>query len=194
MGSTDGNRMSWLPVKLPPFCKIVVSCTREISKPHLCQDYDMLIKMVDQRNNFLEVEPLGEELAFKVMKLWMESAGRDLNNYQWRVVANAISKCSLPIFCKLVFAEICRWKSYSKPQDTYLAHNVMDSIFLLFEKVETKHGWLLVSHALAYVTAAKSGLSETELEDLISLDDKGMLGRPISYICPIFCYMRVYFE
>ena len=154
----------------------------------------MLIKMVDQRNNFLEVEPLGEELAFKVMKLWMESAGRDLNNYQWRVVANAISKCSLPIFCKLVFAEICRWKSYSKPQDTYLAHNVMDSIFLLFEKVETKHGWLLVSHALAYVTAAKSGLSETELEDLISLDDKGMLGRPISYICPIFCYMRVYFE
>ena len=48
----------------------------------------------------------------------------------------------------------------------------MDSIFLLFEKVETKHGWLLVSHALAYVTAAKSGVSETELEDLISLDDK----------------------
>jgi NACHT domain- and WD repeat-containing protein len=29
-----------------------------------------------------------------------------------------------------------------------------------------------VSHALAYVTAAKSGVSETELEDLISLDDK----------------------
>jgi hypothetical protein len=48
----------------------------------------------------------------------------------------------------------------------------MDSIFLLFEKVENKHGWLLVSHALAYVTAAKSGVSETELEDLISLDDK----------------------
>ena len=46
----------------------------------------------------------------------MESAGRDLNNYQWRVVANAVAKCSLPIFCKLVFAEICRWKSYSKPQ------------------------------------------------------------------------------
>ena len=39
-------------------------------------------------------------------------------------------------------------------------------------KVESKHGWLLVSHALAYVTAARSGLSETELEDLISLDDK----------------------
>lgn len=27
-------------------------------------------------------------------------------------------------------------------------------------------------HALAYITAAKSGLSESELEDLISLDDR----------------------
>lgn len=29
-----------------------------------------------------------------------------------------------------------------------------------------------MSHALAYVTAARSGVSESELEDLISLDDK----------------------
>ena len=27
-------------------------------------------------------------------------------------------------------------------------------------------------HALAYITASKSGLSETELEDLLSLDDR----------------------
>ncbi len=46
------------------------------------------------------------------------------------------------------------------------------TIFIYIVQVETKHGWFLVSHALAYVTAAKSGVSETELEDLISLDDK----------------------
>ena len=50
----------------------------------------------------MEVQALGEDLAWKVIKLWMESEGRDLNNYQWRVVANAISECSLPIFLKLV--------------------------------------------------------------------------------------------
>ncbi len=31
---------------------------------------------------------------------------------------------------------------------------------------------MLVSHALAYVTASKNGISEPEIEDLISLDDK----------------------
>ena len=172
VGSQDGNKMSWLPTKLPPYSKIVVSVTREENNAKLNADYELLTKMITKEGNFMEVTELGPELAWKVMKLWMKTAGRDLNNYQWRVVANAVQKCSLPIYVKLVFAEICRWKSYTKPQHTYLKHSVMESIFLLYEKVETKHGWLLVSHALAYVTASKSGVSESEIEDLISLDDQ----------------------
>ena len=66
----------------------------------------------------------------------MKTAKRDLTNYQWRLVSNAIDKCSLPIFVKLVFAEICRWRSYTKPQDTHLASTVMDSIMMLFERIE----------------------------------------------------------
>lgn len=37
----------------------------------------------------------------QVIKRWMTTARRDLNNFQWRLVANAIAKCSLPIFVKL---------------------------------------------------------------------------------------------
>ena len=102
----------------------------------------------------------------------MKTAGRDLTNYQWRLVANSYDHCTLPIFCKLVFQEVCRWKSYYEPAVTVLRHNVMDSVFQLFERVENKHGWLLVSHALSYITATKNGVSEPEIEDLISLDDK----------------------
>lgn len=81
------------------------------------------------------------KLCFSVLKLsnfrmWMKTACRDLNNYQWRLVSNAIAKCSLPIFVKLVFAEICRWRSYTRPQETHLASTVMDSIMMLFERIE----------------------------------------------------------
>ena len=51
----------------------------------------------------------------------------------------------------------CRWKSYTAPEKTVLMTNVQDSVFQLFQRVENKHGWMLVSHALAYVTAV-SGL------------------------------------
>jgi hypothetical protein len=46
------------------------------------------------------------------------------------------------------------------------------SLFLLLFCGCVQHGWMLVSHALAYVTASKNGVSEPEIEDFISLDDK----------------------
>ncbi|KDQ84119.1 Leucine-rich repeat and WD repeat-containing protein [Zootermopsis nevadensis] len=171
-GAQDANKVSWLPLRLPPYCKLLVSCAAEADNPEVSQDYHLLRRMIDNEELFLEVTDLGEDLAMQIIRMWMQTACRDLTNYQWRLVCNAVGQCSLPIFVKLVFAEICRWRSYTKPQDTYLASTVMDSIMLLFERVEKQHGRILVFHALAYITAAKSGLSESELEDLISLDDK----------------------
>ena len=171
-GSQDANRMSWLPLQIPPHCKIVVSCTYVEGNPKLMEDLNFMRMMLEDDTQFLEVTALGPDLAMKVMRLWMESVGRTLNNYQWRVVANAFDSCTLPIFAKLAFQEVCRWKSYSAPEKTVLMLNVQDSIYQLFKRVENKHGWLLVSHALAYVTASKNGVSEPEIEDLISLDDK----------------------
>lgn len=52
---------------------------------------------------------------------------------------------------------------------SFLSSNVCKKKNLEFS---FQHGRILVFHALAYITAAKSGLSETELEDLISLDDR----------------------
>ncbi|XP_063218680.1 NACHT and WD repeat domain-containing protein 2 [Bacillus rossius redtenbacheri] len=171
-GAQDANKLSWLPLRMPPHCKLIVSCAAEEKNAEVSQDYHLIRRMIDVDDHFIEVASLGEDLAMQVIRMWMQTAHRDLSNYQWRLVSNAISKCSLPIFVKLVFAEICRWRSYTKPQDTHLASTVMDSIMLLFERVEKQHGRILVFHALAYITAAKSGLSESELEDLISLDDK----------------------
>lgn len=88
----------------------------------------MLRRLIDIDENFVEVRELGEDLAMnvngpgkrcntaanptkfqsrffsrsvQVIKRWMNTACRDLNNFQWRLVANAIAKCSLPIFVKL---------------------------------------------------------------------------------------------
>ena len=44
-----------------------------------------------------------------------------------------------------------------------------DCIYLLFQKLEDRHGYLMVAHSLAYTTAAKNGITEAEIEDLVSL-------------------------
>lgn len=163
----SAGKLTWLPTKLPENVKIIISTASEGD----AKEYHLLMKMLSNENQFIEVHPLGEQLAVYTMKCWLEMNGRDLNKYQWNVVNKAISECTLPIFIKLIFAEVMRWRSYSRATDTILAYTVMDSIMKLFDRIEKQHGRLLVAHALSYITASKSGLSETELEDLISLDD-----------------------
>lgn len=48
----------------------------------------------------------------------------------------------------------------------------LGAVNALFERIETQHGRILVQHVLAYITASKSGLTGTEIEDLLSCDDK----------------------
>ena len=102
----------------------MITCTWEESHPVLSQNLAFLRNMVVDEGQFLEVTAMGRTLAWRVMKLWMKSAGRTLNNYQWRVVANAMDFCTLPIFSKLALQEVCRWKSYTAPEKTVLMTNV----------------------------------------------------------------------
>lgn len=55
---------------------------------------------------------------------------------------------------------------------TYLAAGVDACIRQLLERTEMQHGRLLVSHAFAYITVSKEGLTQSELEDVLSLDEQ----------------------
>ena len=85
---------------------------------------------------------------------------------------SVFQKCPLPLYLKLSFDEALRWKSYTPVSDIYLEQNVREIIDDMFQRLERRHGKILVSHALAYITASKNGVTEPELEDLLSLDDE----------------------
>ena len=73
---------------------------------------------------------------------------------------------------KLTFDEVFQWKSYSSENECVLQGTVRAAIAGVFEKLEYRHGQLLVSHALSYITRSKNGVSDAEIEDLLSLDDE----------------------
>lgn len=52
-----------------------------------------------------------------------------------------------------------------------LANTIDDSISQLFARIELQHGYLLTKHSLSYISAARNGICENELEDILSLDD-----------------------
>ncbi|XP_076470740.1 NACHT and WD repeat domain-containing protein 2-like [Babylonia areolata] len=166
-GAEGAHQLTWFPVQLPQHVKVIASTLA---------DYygllDTLKVLLDDDRCFIQVLPLGENLSSTILQAWLKNAKRDVTTAQWAVVNKAFSKCSFPLFVKLVFDEICRWRSYTKPCYTVLASTIHETILHLFDRIETQHGKTLVSHALAYITASKDGVSEPELEDLLSLDDK----------------------
>ncbi|KAI6228770.1 hypothetical protein M3Y99_01185600 [Aphelenchoides fujianensis] len=167
LSKVDGSdELLWFPPTLSPHVKLIVSYSSETKIEKTMR------KLVEKEGQYVLVPPLGPQLAQGVIEKWLEAKGRTLAPRQWEIVAKAVSQCSLPLFLKLVYATVFRWKSYSKPQEVVLFKSVQQSIHALFDRTESQHGKLLVSHALSYITAAKSGISDSELEDLISLDDK----------------------
>ena len=168
LSATDGaHGLAWLPTSMPPNVKFVVS-----TLPNYYGILETSRKMISNEENYIQITPLGEELSHKVIKSWLVSKNRTVCESQWKIVTEALSKCNLPLYTKLVFGEVIRWRAYSKPANTTLRFTIHDSINKLLDRIESQHGKILVSHALAYLTASKSGLSEAELEDLLSLDEK----------------------
>lgn len=53
----------------------------------------------------------------------------------------------------------------------HLSSTIDEAICQLFARIELHHGYVLTKHSLSYITAARNGICENELEDLLSLDD-----------------------
>ncbi|CAF3573336.1 unnamed protein product [Adineta steineri] len=167
LSSADGaHSMSWLPPTLPNHVKLVVS-----TLPGIFNILNTLRNIIDSRENFIQIKPLGEELGKIVLKAWLARHNRTISDVQWLLVHERLTECNTPLYVKLVFDEIKLWKSYTQTQEKDLATTVSTSISKLLARIENQHGHILVEHALSYITASKSGLSEAELEDLISLDE-----------------------
>ena len=168
LSPADGaHQLAWLPTTLPPNVRLIVS-----TLPNYYSILDTLRNMIEIPENYIPVLPLGENLSATILNFWLKTANRTVTDEQMVLVNEAFTKCNLPLFVKLVFDEVCRWKSYTYIGNISLAYTIHDSINKLFERIEIQHGKTLVAHAFGYITAAKSGLSEAELEDLLSLDEK----------------------
>ncbi|XP_060582877.1 NACHT and WD repeat domain-containing protein 2-like [Ruditapes philippinarum] len=161
----NAYKLHWLPRKLPPFVKFFVSTYTEAS--------DLLgtLKNIYLKQSFIHVPVFSQELSTQVLKAWLKKSNRTLSDEQFSLVENVFIKCTLPLFVKLTFDQVLVWRSYYILDKCMLMNTVQDSINTLFSQLEKKHGNVLVTRALAYVTASMTGISETELEDLLSLDD-----------------------
>ncbi|XP_055958767.1 NACHT domain- and WD repeat-containing protein 1 [Patella vulgata] len=162
------HELSWLPRKLPEYVKMIVSTLPEAK--YGC--FSKLQAMFSTTSCFLPVETLSNDDVEGILHKWLETNQRKLLDSQLKIILDAFHQCPLPLFLKLSFDVACRWKSFTPPSVSTLQTTVRNVINDLFTRVESLHGQLLVSRALGYLTlSGGGGLSEAELEHILSCDD-----------------------
>jgi len=164
------HEMTWIPRKLPSNVFMVLSTLPREGNclENLKRRFDEKILPKAWFRELLSLEP---SEALEIFSSWIAQEKKAVTKEQQNLVEKALLSCSLPLYLRLVFNEAKGWKSSTKAEEITLPPSIPEMIEQLFAKIEERHGRTLVQKAFGLITSSKFGLSENELEDLLSLDD-----------------------
>ena len=149
----------------------------------------------------LMIKTMTSELSEEILNQWIFERKRSLTDIQWISIRDMLSKSHcLPLYLELIYDVVSNWRSYDLVDENFIkCRKTDDVIAYIFKRMETLHGEVLFSHAIFYLTACKNGISEQELEDILSLDDDVLHSvfqyhvPPIRRI-PVLLWIRIYHE
>ena len=130
-------------------------------------------KVVNDDNNFLEITPMTEVECLSMLMAQLHAESRTLTNeQQHHLVNNVFSLCSLPLYTKLIMLQARQWTADVNLACLVFPNNCSEYVASVFRLLEEKHGSALTRKAISYLTASGTGLSDCEMEDILSLDDE----------------------
>ena len=191
--TNNARNLIWLPAELPPNVHLVVSTLEG-------ECLQALENKVPVQNKIV-VQAMSMENGEAILDIWLNGIKRRFKDKQKKYLLEKFKVCGLPLYLKLAFEETRLWKSYDALPE--LSEDIPGILRDLFKRLsqESNHGQMLVSHSLGYLAAAKNGLSEDELLDVLSMD-KEMLAdfqrrspkSPKSDRLPVVIWSRLYFD
>ncbi|XP_076106889.1 NACHT domain- and WD repeat-containing protein 1-like isoform X1 [Mytilus galloprovincialis] len=164
--SYNARGMQWLPLLVNPNVKIIVSTLEE-------PKYEVFPNLKNRvpADGFIPVATIPRPDVKLILNHWLERIQRKLTPEQEDLLLKSYDQCPFPLYLNLCFREASQWTSYMDVSSIHLFQTVREAINGLFAKMESLHGYAFVSKTLGYLTAAKIGLTETELEDILACDD-----------------------
>lgn len=120
-----------------------------------------------------------------ITRLMLRAHGRVVTDAQFEeIISSALHEPTM-LYLSLAVRAAVQWKSWSPLSETALQPTVHGIIEQNFNSIELSFGPLLTRAALGLITLSQNGLSDQELEDLLSLDD-AVLDEVFQYSTPAF--------
>jgi tetratricopeptide (TPR) repeat protein len=152
----------WLPPVLPPHVWLLLSTAEGLHGAELRGHLPSAL--------FEEVLPLESAECGALLDIRLRQLGRTLRPAQRASVMDAFERSGRPLWLDLVIRRVAGWSSDDAPGE--LTSGIGNAAFELYRELGSaaRHGPVLVGTALGLLAASESGLTETELLDLLSSD------------------------
>ena len=170
LNSKDLN-LNWFMKEYPSNTKVIFSTLT---------DYCEIIETISSKgipdDCFLKIDDINDTMVKEMYDRLMNRIGRKLANVdQCKAVEelfNSEFRSVYPLYVKLIFDITKNWYSFTPvPNEFSSLTDTNDAINFIFETIEDDYGQLLVSRCLFYLTLNnQSGISDCEMEDVLSLD------------------------
>ena len=130
--------------------------------------------------NHLELKCFDAATAKHLLHKWLAQLKRKITAPQSSALDQFLSQrqkeaCGTsPLHLRLILQRIAAWKSSYEPRDILhqKCSTISDTIKSKLYELEGVYGRVLLSHAIFYLTVLRNGVSETEIEDILSIDDE----------------------
>jgi NACHT domain- and WD repeat-containing protein len=162
----EGPAMRWVPRVVGPGMKLVLTATDEPGVPgQACR----ALRQFLPAGAFVPVDELSLAEAEILLSRWLEVAERDVQAGQRAQLLKVFSRRRLPLLLRLMTDQAIRWRSYDVPRlgqdEEEVIRDAIDEL-----AADADHGAVLVRAALAYLSAARFGLSDDEMIVLLGSD------------------------
>ena len=168
--NNGAHTFGWLPEWCPQNVNIVVSFIPSLY--NCLENAKKRFSKSEDVGTFLKLESLSESTMTAFIDTHLTSKHRKISEKQADVVLKAYRSEPKPLFMKLLLDEAAMWRSYTPNDSLQLADSIRGAIKLLLRRFEQKFGEVFVCYALGYLTIGRGGLSEVELEDVLSCNDQ----------------------
>lgn len=157
------DQLRWIPDSLPESTSMILSLSE-------CTALKELNDVIEAEPCIIRVTSLNDRELSDMVTLFLKDNTRLLSQDQTKIVKRAVARNPLPAFAKLLSRET--QFMYPSGNGREPVATTIDAANLLFQHIEDRHGAILATHVLRYITAARFGLTELELQDLLSCDDE----------------------
>eukprot|EP00051_Salpingoeca_urceolata_P000707 m.35483 g.35483 ORF g.35483 m.35483 type:complete len:1645 (+) comp10931_c0_seq1:360-5294(+) len=170
-GSNNGHRIRWLPETLPEHVHLVLSTSDSLRQKAFAALQSKYSHPDPSKAIWVHLPDPKVELLETIVTERLQKKKRVLTHKQLSVVRKALAACPSMLYTQLVFERARKWASYTVDDALFLPPSVPELVHLVLVVAEKQTNPTAMKHAVGYLACSKEGLSEPELEDILSCDE-----------------------